>query len=145
MVVDLKRFQPKQQLAPGLLWVVEQVNVCAWVVIVRQISVDAEQSSSKHCTEGQGALVMLLIYHIIYRIIPIMILYIILCRVVRSMTQQGSKAEGCACYGDYGKIVGFAIHVYEYTVYIRYFQQRDHHTYGHLRCAYTRIRFWPTL
>jgi len=28
MVVDLKRFEPKQRLAPGLLWVVEQVGPC---------------------------------------------------------------------------------------------------------------------
>eukprot|EP00983_Pelagomonas_calceolata_P006326 209424-Pelagomonas_calceolata.AAC.1 len=26
MVVDLKKFEPKQRLAPGLLWVVEQVG-----------------------------------------------------------------------------------------------------------------------
>lgn len=32
MVVDLKRFTPRQQLAPGLLWVVEQV--CGVGVVV---------------------------------------------------------------------------------------------------------------
>jgi hypothetical protein len=29
------------------------------------------------------------------------------------------------------------IHTYVYTVYIRYFWQGNHHTYGHIRCAYT--------
>jgi len=35
--------------------------------------------------------------------------------------------------------VGLArtIHVYVYTVYIRYSKQRNHHTYSHIRCAYT--------
>jgi len=30
-----------------------------------------------------------------------------------------------------------AIHLYVYTVYIQYFWQGNHHTYGHIRCVYT--------
>jgi len=39
----------------------------------------------------------------------------------------------------YVKCVGLAktIHTYVYTVYIRYFEQGNHHTYGHIRCPYT--------
>jgi hypothetical protein len=32
-----------------------------------------------------------------------------------------------------------------YTVYIRYFWQGNHQIYGHIRCIYIFIRFWPTL
>jgi len=37
------------------------------------------------------------------------------------------------------KCVGLArtIHTYVCTVHIRYFKQGNHHTYGHIRCAYT--------
>jgi hypothetical protein len=35
--------------------------------------------------------------------------------------------------------IGWArtIYLYVYTVYIRYFKQGNHHTYGHTRCVYT--------
>ena len=29
-----------------------------------------------------------------------------------------------------------SIHIYVYTVYVRYIRQRNHHTYGHIRCVY---------
>jgi len=40
---------------------------------------------------------------------------------------------------SYMAYVGLArtIHIYVCTVYIRCFRQRNHHTYGHIRCAYT--------
>ena len=45
---------------------------------------------------------------------------------------------GCAALLDYS-CLGLArtIHLYVYTVYIRYFWQGTHHTYGHIRCRYT--------
>ena len=29
------------------------------------------------------------------------------------------------------------MHLYVYTVYIRYYRQGNHHTYGHIQCVYT--------
>ena len=64
----------------------------------------------------------------------------------------GQKYSGLQTYGCTllyrlrveGAYVGLArtIHTYVYTVYT-FFWQGNHHTYGHIRCVYTR--FWPTL
>ena len=37
---------------------------------------------------------------------------------------------------SYGCRVARTIHIYVYTVYIWHSKQRNHHTYGHIRCAY---------
>jgi len=42
-------------------------------------------------------------------------------------------ALGCEHFGRVGQNQIFI----RYTVYIRYFWQETHHTYGHIRCVYT--------
>jgi len=41
------------------------------------------------------------------------------------------KSAGWTCVG-----LAKAIHTYVHTVYIQYFEQGNHHTYGHIRCVY---------
>jgi len=61
-----------------------------------------------------------------------------------ALVQRVCKYASTCAHGQHACRVGqnhtytyIYVYIYVYTVYIRYFKQRNHHTCGHIQCAYT--------
>jgi hypothetical protein len=68
------------------------------------------------------------------------------CKYANTCTrdQRVCKYASTCAHGQHACRVGqnhtytyIYVYIYVYTVYIRYFKQRNHHTCGHIQCAYT--------